>query len=377
MKSEKIKGVVLVNQSSGYLMIDIVNAYVSHYEKVVLMAGEIEGKERKLDSKVEISKIAYYNRKSSMTKLISWMKGYFQILVKLLLKYRNYDIVYVTNPPISYFGVGLLKNHFTIIVYDIYPEALKNIGVDENSIIYKYWEKKNRKIFIKADSIITLSNGMADALSAYIDQAKIKVIHNWPASESYKPISKTNNSFVKNLRLGDKFIVMYSGNIGSTHNVETLVHVARCLRDEETIHFLVIGNGGKKVSLIKEADSYKLTNITFLDRQPTEKLPYSLAAADLGVVTINEKTALLSVPSKTYNLMAVGAPLLCIAPENSELTSIVRKYDNGKCFSKSDIEGISHFVKAMASDASLRETYSANSIKASKDFSFTNALKYI
>ena len=218
---------------------------------------------------------------------------------------------------------------------------------------------------------------MANCLAAYVERKKITVVPNWSSKECFAPIEKKENPFVKEQGLEDKFTVMYSGNMGFTHNVETIVEVANRLKDNTQIHFLLIGDGKKKLELIEKTKVYGLNNCTFLDWQPADVLPYSLASADLGVITLNQETALVSVPSKTYNLLAVGAPLLCIAPENSEIASMVSHNENGACFLPEQVNEIANFIEELASDEVKRKRMVNNSLKASKLYTFANAKKYV
>jgi len=105
--------------------------------------------------------------------------------------------------------------------------------------------------------------------------------------------------------LQDKFIIMYSGNLGKTHNIETLVSLAEILKDE-SYYILIIGGGTQFTSIQALIEQKKLKNIKLLPWQPVEKLPFTLASADIGVVSLGSKASNLSIPSKTFNLMSVG-----------------------------------------------------------------------
>ncbi len=371
------KKIVLINQSSGYLTIDIANVYAEEYDEVVLLAGSVGKSERELSSKVIVDNLIKYNRSSTLTRVATWLISFVQILFKLLFRYRKYEVVYVTNPPISYLASLFVNNIFSIIVFDTYPDALRNIGVKQGNWLYDLWSKWNRKIFSKADNVFTLSEGMAQQLTNYISREHIQVIPLWAASESFKPIDKNNNPFIKKHNLQGKFVVMYSGNMGYTHNVDTLATVAKELKDNSKIHFLFIGDGKKKNEIMSFVRDNDLNNCTFLDWQPFDILPYSLASADLGVVTLNEETALTSVPSKTFNLMAVGAPLLCITTKQSEIAKIVDKYHNGFVCPATDVDEIVRFIKDLAENESLKQEMSNNSLVASKEFTYKNAEIYV
>ena len=372
-----LKKVVLINQSTGYLMIDIVNAFTSEYDEVVLIAGTIKTMERELNKKVHLKKIMAYKRTSGFKRLFSWIWAGLQVFFLLLYKYRHYEIVYFTNPPVAYLSSLLLQNKFSVVVYDTYPDALKNIGIKENNLIYRLWSKWNKTLFNKADKITTLSESMANQLSVYVSRNKIKVIPNWSGSEKFAPVHKDKNIFAANHKLSDKFIVMYSGNIGFTHSVETIIEVAINLKNYESVHFVIIGEGMKKTELIKQTELNNLKNCTFLSWQSKDILHYSLATADLAVVSLNDETATLSVPSKTYNLLATGAPLLCIAPENSELAALVDKFDNGVSFTKNNINGIAEFIINLSTNKTEQHRLSDNSLIASRNFSFSNARYYL
>lgn len=369
--------IVFINQSTGYLMIDIVNAFVSQYKETALIAGSIKQNERQLNPSTKVDKIIAYNRTSIFKRLLTWIWGTIQIYFKLLFKYRGWYVVYVTNPPLCYLLSLCLKNPFSIIVYDIYPDALTNIGIKETNILYRKWIKWNNKLFAKADVIYTLSSGMKKQLSSYTNDSKIISIPNWSASNNLKPIEKESNIFIKDNNLNDKFIVIYSGNIGNTHNVEYIIEVAKKIKENNNIQFLIIGEGGKKKILENKVAEYGLNNCTFLTWQSVEMMPYSLASADVAVITLNDDTASLSVPSKTYNLLAVGAPLLCIAPKASELNNLISEYNNGRCFDKNDIGEMSKFILDIHNNQELKDELSHNSLEASKQFTYKNAEKYL
>jgi glycosyltransferase involved in cell wall biosynthesis len=372
-----MKSIVIVNQSAGYLMTDIVNAHVNTYDEVVLVVGSIKRNERQLDSRVKIEKICEYDRSSAIKRLATWCKGTYQIYRLLKRKYAASEVVYVTNPPSSYLCSLRLKNVFSIIVFDTYPDALSNIGIGRANPFFKMWSKWNRKLFAEAKTIFTLSNGMADRMSQYVSREKISVIPCWSANSQFKPVPKDKNPFIAKHHLQDKFIVMYSGNMGVTHNVEVLIDCARRVKINKQIHFMLIGSGAKRAELENAIANDHLENCTILDWLPADELPFSLAAADLGVVSLNDQTALVSVPSKTFNLLAVGAPLLCIVPPKSEIAQMVDKYHNGEHYGANDVDAIVTCISNLSSDYRLQQYYSQNSLNAAKDFTFENAKMYV
>ncbi len=372
-----MKKVVFVNQSSGYLMIDIVNVYAGNYDKVALIYGTNNVMERPLNESVSIHRIVPYNRNSTVGRIWSWMSGSLQVFFLLFFRFRDYEVIYVTNPPLAYISSLFLKNPYSVIVYDAYPDALQNIGVGKNSFIYRAWARLNKRLFPKAKNIFTLSESMAGQLSEYINRDKIKVIPNWPGSENIKPVVKENNRFIIQHNLTNRFVVLYSGNIGYTHNVEILLEVAKIMVDRSEVIFVFVGEGAKKQELIKQTTDSGLKNCLFLTWQTTEMLPFSLASADLGVVTLNSTSGMVSVPSKTYNLMAAGVPLLSIAPAKSELALLIDKYGNGRNFPLPQAQEIADFIISCINDHNILSEMSERSLVASRDFHYSNAGMYI
>lgn len=371
-----MKKIVFVNQSSGYLLTDILNVYAQEYDEVVLMFGTIKENERQLDPRIKLDKICAYDRTSAIKRIITWVKGTWQIYSKLKHDYTDFEIVYVTNPPMAYLCSLRLKNPFSVIVFDTYPDALSNIGIRKGNPLFNLWSRWNKKLFAQAKNVFTLSEGMADRLGNYVACEKITIVPCWSANSKFAPMAKRVNPFVKEWHLEDKFVVMYSGNMGVTHNVQLLVECAITLKGNANIHFMLIGGGTKRAELEAMVNKEGLANCTFLDWLPADQLPYSLAAADLGTISLTDETALVSVPSKTFNLLAVGCPLMCIVPRSSEIARMVDKYKNGKCFEVGEVDKMVEFICQLFENKVMQKQLSNNSLVASADFTVDNAKMY-
>lgn len=368
-----MKKIILVNQSSGFLVVDDLNAYCTKYDRVNILCGRLHPGVRPVNPKVKVDKICRYDKSRGVKRMLTWVWGSIQVFFKLLFKYRGWEVVYYTNPPMACFSALLLKNRFRIVEYDIYPDALKTIGLGETSFIYKLWGRIKKRLYNKAERIYTLSEGMKEILTAYGPAEKIKVVPLWSASDDFKPVAKEENVFVKQNHLEGKFIVMYSGNIGYTHSVECVVEVAKKMQHEEDVLFLIIGEGKKKAELMEDVGRSQLKNVRFMPYQEFSMLPFSLASADLGVITLDENVSKVSVPSKTFNLLAVGAPLLAISNNDTEMYRLIEKYQNGRCIAKTKIDEIVEYIRQLKSDNNIRFLYSQHSLKASEDFTYKNA----
>lgn len=374
------KSILLVNQSSGYLMVDIVNAFVNSgkYDKVELFAGEIHIRPSVPDKSVHVIKTIKYNKNSTFRRLLSWAVAFLHLLFVVWFRGRNCELFLVSNPPLTTFVPLFTRKKYSILIYDLYPDSLFSQGfVKRDSFVAKWWAKKNKKVFAKADHVFTISDDMKRTVAQYIDEEKISVIYNWAHNEHLKPLAKEENTFLKEQGLSDKFIVLYSGNMGMTHDIDVLVDVANALKGNAAIHFLFIGEGAKKEIIEKKITDYQLANCTVLPFQPLEVLPYSMGAADIAVVTTDANQTGLSVPSKTYSYLSVGAVLMCLSDKNSELGHMVVDNQIGACFSRSELNEMVSFVSEMTTNSQKLEQYKKNSRTLSMDYTPENAKKYV
>ena len=372
------KKIVFINQWSNHSTKDIVNAFCEKYDDVALIAGIISNSGRPLNEKVKVHRIKKYKKDSVRTRLFSWIIASIQILFLVKTKFRDYHLFLVSNPPTTAFLPRFCSNPYSVQILDIYPDALVASNfISEKSRLNRIWRQQNERYFSGASDLFTISNGMAKTMSQYCDIEKIKVIHQWPPLFEKQEIERSENKFIRNHSLSDKFIVMYSGNIGVGHHVDILVDVAVLLRDRDDIVFTIIGEGFNKALVEKKAKEYQLQNCLVLPMQETELFQHSSKAADIGMVSVSKDLAALMIPSKTYNIINNQTPILCITDGESELSELVSSYDIGRCFKPSQIKEIAAYIVALKEDESKRREYKTKLLSCSGDFTIANAKEYL
>jgi hypothetical protein len=128
--------IVIVNQAVNYLTIGIANELKKEYKNVSIITGSIHPQGEELDDDIRISKILKYSDGNLIFKLFNWILASVWIFYLLLFKYRKFEIMYITNPPIAYFSSLFLSNKFSIIMWDVYPDILKVYNItNENFFI--------------------------------------------------------------------------------------------------------------------------------------------------------------------------------------------------------------------------------------------------
>jgi glycosyltransferase involved in cell wall biosynthesis len=371
------KKVTIINQDSGYLMIDIANAFADAGHEVSLITGRLMERSTKLNPGVKLSRIIRYQRSKPFKRIFTWSWGFLQIVFKVVFSHRKSHLFIVTNPPLAPFLPLLVKNPFSLLIFDIYPDALwQNAKASQKAFWVKAWQKANRKVFGKAERVFTLTDSMRQALSRYVSAEKVEVVPIWTDSHFLKPIPPAENPFIKKHGLQGRFIVLYSGNLGFTHKVEVLPDLAAKVNDPRVV-FLIIGDGDRKAQLEKKIRKIGLKNCLLLPWQPVEVLPYSLASASLAVVSSGSGAAQLSIPSKAFNFMSVGAPLLCLSPKGSELEKLVIRHNNGQCFPHEQLDDIAAYILSLLDNEAFRMELSGNSLKAAGEYTPENARRFM
>ena len=371
--------IVFVNQSVGYLMIDIINAFAKsgYYTQIALIAGNIKGIER-LDKKVNVSRMKHYKRNTLSRRKLSWIVGTVQSLIIILWKYRRFHLFLVSNPPTISFITMLCRNRYSALIYDVYPEGLVWGGfISGNSMINKVWSKFNNRFYRKAQHVFTVTDGMAIGIKAYSPSINVTVIPIWHDELKGVPEDKKSNQFITLHGLYDKFIVMYSGNMGKGHDIEKLVFVANDLKDEKDIVFIFIGEGWKKTIIQDLIRNLELTNCMVLPYQTEEMFPHSLSAADVNVVSAPVGTNHICVPSKAYNLISLGIPMLGISEKNTELCQLIEKNEIGACFSREETKEIALFILSLKNNRDKMMRYKKNSVYVSARYSSANAYMFV
>jgi glycosyltransferase involved in cell wall biosynthesis len=373
--------ILLVNQHTVPVFTDVVNAFANAGHETRLFTGHIEKGNVPISKSVKIIKSRSYNRKSTLSRFLSWSLFGVHYLFYLLFSKKPSQIVVVTNPPTAPFITALVagwrKIPFHVVLFDLYPEALQQAGLSSHkSWIFKRWQSNNRWTFRKAKSLITLSESMKNAAAQYVDPDKVTIIFNWADTSYIRPIERQSNPFTNTHGLQDKFVVLYAGNMGLTHDLESVVEAARICKVSNVV-FVFIGEGGKRKKLESLCVQYDLKNILFLTYQDATMFPFAMAAADVGILTLGTGAEGISVPSKTYVNMAAGLAIIAISPANSELDRIVEHFAIGFVVLPGEPEKIAKHIEELASNPVELARLKSRSREASLNFTSANAKQYV
>ncbi|MHC4526831.1 MAG: glycosyltransferase family 4 protein [Planctomycetota bacterium] len=289
-----------------------------------------------------------FSKDSLSLRIVNLVTISLSIFLRALLSVRKNDaIIVVTNPPLLPFIMTVVcrlrRAKCVLLVHDVYPEVLVTTGLTaRHSLVFKLITCFCRGLFRNVDHIIALGRDMKKLIENKAGKAKtaISIIENWGDIENIAPGPRNENPLLTELGLTEKFVVQYSGNIGRTHSIENLVAAARSLKDQDDIVFLVIGAGAKKQWLDETIRREKIVNIMTMPRQERDNLRTSLNACDLAIIPFVSGMSGVSVPSRIYNILAAGKPILAVAQDDSEPAMVVEEEDIGWVVKPDDVDGI-------------------------------------
>ncbi|NJO72230.1 MAG: glycosyltransferase family 4 protein, partial [Oscillatoriales cyanobacterium RM1_1_9] len=284
----------------------------------------------------------------------------FRTAIRLLRSVNRTQVLLITTAPPYLPIVGYLANlcfgqRYACLLYDLYPDVAVELEVvSERHPLVKIWDWLNCQVWQRADSIIVLSSTMKDRILAKCPtiEGKISVIHNWADPDLIKPISKKKNWFAKKHGLVNKFTVLYSGNMGRCHDMDTIMAAAAELRDEP-VKFVFIGGGAKREFCVNKVKELELDNCLFLEYQEKADLPYSLTACDLSLVSVSTGMEGLVAPSKLYGILAAGRPVAAICESHSYLRPLIQDAQCGVTFENGESSQLAQFIRAMIADPGM------------------------
>ncbi|MBB6454533.1 glycosyltransferase involved in cell wall biosynthesis [Salirhabdus euzebyi] len=328
---------------------------------------------------VEIIKSPMHNPKSIVSRIQSWL-SFNMFLNKWIKRGGNnkFDLIFATsNPPInSYIGYKIKKRFSIPFIYmnwDIYPQIIEeNFEAKIVKVICKLWHLVNNRIYKKIDRMITIGDVMAKSINKHLKSPiDISVIPIPANTKQLMPVEKNKNLFIKEQQLIDKFVVLYSGKMGYGHNIPLILEAAEKLKEISDIQFVFIGNGpGYKIvqDHMKNVDSQ---NIKLYGLQPLDIFPYSMASGDIGIVSQENKLAHLFMPSKTYDMMSCGLPIVGICSGNDDLSNLIIEHGVGEYVSSNDPNDLARTIRKLYEDKELLENYKKNAREvAVEEYSF-------
>jgi glycosyltransferase involved in cell wall biosynthesis len=346
---------ILINQGLGLFHEQTAEALAERGHRVSVLTGD---NHRFTHSGIRVLLGPKYHSKSLGTRARSWM-AFLGFVARELPMIGKADLVLSSsNPPMLPHLCALLIGDSTphvAHILDIYPEALAaNPATARLPLVRSVWHLANRIIYSRCTEVVTLGHMMANTLAHHMGGRQPVVIPNWHTLDVDRIPSRRENPLRRELNLGDRLIVLYSGNIGLSHDLSVMVQAAELLKEDDRVRFVIIGDGPQRERLLATVKERKLENIfQFLPFQSATRLPMSLSLGDLSVVTLAPGVESAIMPCKTYNYLAAGSALLAVVRRPSDLAAVVEANGCGFVVEPGDAHGFTAAIRRVLDDPTL------------------------
>lgn len=304
--------------------------------------------------RVRVPKFNKMNKKSRVKNILVYT---FRAMWATL-KVKDVDYVYsISQPPIlggllGVWGKWMKHAKFIYNIQDYNPEQVIATGYSMNSFILSVMMALDKFSCKRADKVIVVGRDMIETLKKRFQGKKVPIysfINNWIDEKEIYPLDSDHKkvlAFKQKYGLKDKFIIMYSGNIGLYYDLENLFKVIEKFpkgiktASGQDVIFAFVGAGSIKDKLVIYKEKHHMDNVVFIPYQNKADLIYSLNSADVHWCVSAKGIKGVSVPSKCYGVMAAGKPVLGVLEAGSECRLIIEKAGCGLCCESGDYKAV-------------------------------------
>jgi colanic acid biosynthesis glycosyl transferase WcaI len=278
------------------------------------------------------------------------------------------DYLLVESPPLflglSGFWLSRLKHARLIFnVSDLWPETAVRLGVlQPGSLAFRVSARVEAFCYQQAWLVTGQSKSILASISERFPHCPTFHLSNGVDTQLFRPDRQSDKARAT-LNNDGNCVALYAGLHGLAQGLDQVVDAANALRTEDDLKFMVIGDGPEKHRLLQRARQRDLTNIHFLDPLPASEMPALLAAADVVLVTLKMHIP-GAVPSKLYEAMASGRPVVLVAC--GEAAEIVREHRAGIVVEPGDIAGFTRALRTLRGQPNLRRMLGENGRQAAE-----------
>jgi colanic acid biosynthesis glycosyl transferase WcaI len=266
--------------------------------------------------------------------------------------FRRADGVIAMSPPLTMGTTGRLvawahRCPLVFNIQDVFPDAAVATGAVTNRAVVASASWLERVSYRLADAVTVLSDDLAANVSGKLPvgrRGKVRTIPNFVDTEEIQPRDRLT-PYRTELGIGAEPVVLYAGNVGFSQSFDLILAAARALPN---VTFVINGGGAMRAEL--EADAAGLANVRFEGFVPPDRLGELLATGDLHVVPLRSGLAKVSVPSKTYSILAAGRPVLAAIDEGTAIPRLLADSGAGVSVAPDDPDRFTAAVAELVAD---------------------------
>ena len=304
--------------------------------------------------RIRVPEFSKTNKKSRIKNILSYFFG----AMVATFKVGKMDYVFsISQPPIlggllGVWGKWVKHARYIYNIQDFNPEQVLAVNYTKNRFITNVMMWFDKFSCKQSDLIITVGRDLVKTVENRFKGKKVPktvMINNWIDENEIYPLEESNErvvAFKKKYGLDDKFVIMYSGNIGLYYDLEKLIKVVERFKpgtktaDGREVVFAFVGAGSVLDKLVLYVKEHHMDNVVFIPYQDKADLIYSLNAGDVHWCVNAKGIKGVSCPSKYYGLAAAGKPIIGVLEEGSEVRCLIEDTKGGLCCNPGDYEQI-------------------------------------
>lgn len=376
MKADKEKPSILfinrayppVTGATGRLLHDLARHLVKSGYRVTILSTDPDGKSHKSRGPITLTRVRGADRPSPM--------GYLGVLWRLYRAARKLPrhdlVVTMSDPPLIYMAgnrIAAAKGSKHIHwCQDVYPDLLPVLGYPISGWLLKALIPRARAAIAGCDKVVTISQCIQRHLVQQgLDIRRTAVIENWPDQEltderaapaapiPEKPLK--HRGALRQRRLysdpaGQRFRILYAGNIGRAHPMGAVIQAARILqKSNPDIELVFVGKGSGFDALTSARSMYNLDNIRLMPPQPRHALKGLMESGDVHLVVMRDDAAGMLLPCKFYSALAVNRPMVFAGPAECDIAKIIVRNNAGKVVKPHDGKALATAIAELRGDA--------------------------
>ena len=358
-----------VTGATGRLLHDLARHMVRGGHRVTILATDPKGASQKSRGPITLARVRGEDRPGAF--------GYLRILWRLYRAARKLPrhdvIITLSDPPLLYMAGNRIararKSKHIHWCHDVYPDLLPVLGYPVSGRLLNFLVPRARAQLSACDRVVAISHCIQRHLVSHgLGIRKTSVIENWPdlelteekeAAAPSEPVEKPlpHKATLRKRRLysdpaGQKFRVLYAGNIGRAHNMDAVIRAARILqKSNPEIEFVFVGKGPGFDALTLARSTHNLDNIRLMPPQPRAWLKGLMESGDLHLVVMRDDVAGMLLPCKFYSALAAARPVIFAGPAEADIAKIIAKTGAGKVVKPHDGKALATAIALLRSDA--------------------------
>ncbi len=299
---------------------------------------------------------------------LDWL---FKRTIKNALSDVHFDLVLYSTPPIT-FGetVKFIKNRDKaesyLLLKDIFPQnAVDMKMLSYNSLLYKYFRKKEKKLYAISDYIGCMSPANVKYLKEHNNQLDARKIEVNPNSVRPSALTVCDAKLRITIREkyhipGDAVVFVYGGNLGVPQGLDFLVEVCQKFINRTDIYFLIVGAGQKFDYLQDALRKLAPSNAALYQKLPKEDYDMLLKVCDVGMIFLSPKFTIPNFPSRLTAYMDMALPVIAATDTATDMKDIIKEVYCGLWSQSGNINEFAENVNLLVSDKKLREQMGNN-----------------